>query len=1124
MNNKYWKQKALTPVLLNETDKAYNTVLDLQNAIKQNDILNIAVTGPFGSGKSSVLHTFMTNADTDTKVLDISLATLEADESVLNTQDDIPQNKKDQKKDRLLNRKIEYSILQQLVYRKTLEELPYSRMLKIRHFDAHAIRLISSYIVGFVVLIAFAMNSSFLQIPLLYKMFWIPKNVQDAISVISVMILSIMLYDIIKILIKNYGGIHPSKLSFAGTEVNVRDERSIFNIHLDEILYFFQCTDYNVVIIEDLDRFNTTEIFLKLRELNHLINKSEMVGRTVKFIYAVKDDMFKDSSRTKFFDYITTVIPVITTSNSKVKLKEALKDLGHENEINDEDIRDIAFHIDDMRLLHNIVNEYHQYTVRLNDNDHPFEAKKMLAMITLKNYHPHDFADLHNRSGKLYQTLCPETKRRYIDFAINKRIAQREETAKQSLKAFNANCHLSLKELRISYLMAIVNKVSNQLFSIQIDGISYRLMQAAENDDVFDKIRKGSSFRYVYYGSNYYGSQNATLNYNFSEIEKEINPNFTYAQRATAICSNRKKIEEVLAEIEMEKNNVRAFPICDLIEKYDIYDEDFFKAFMLSDLEEDFIRRGFVAEDYNDYISYFYPGIMSKIDHDLCMDIKLNRPNDYSVPVGNVELVLKELPTTAFRYKSIWNYHILDFLAVNSEEWKDKYALVVDNLIKNTDSYHFLYGYIRYGGQANKVFSDCMHVDSQAMWSKAKSAEEKEQTELLRMWLMECAISDIHKAQIIWINKHFDIIVSISDHFNDEKKKHFVENYYYETLFVSDSQLLREVISNGCYVINEHNMPIVVEVKKSKDDITRLKEIEEMQLAMKMDLISVTWQNLLGYFDNCGNTIDEVLANYIEKHIELLTKEPACSDDKYESLLQHLLECSKFSNSVYREICEVNSFYINLNEKVMALPIDKLKMLIETGAIDYNIETLKSLNKKSEKLTLAYIIYYNDKLSDILSTGILTTTLAVELLNYGGFNTLEYQRIISFLNPSAIKVNEALANRLCDFIAGEYSVCDDRILFEAIRLCNNKPHAVYTATRRMKVSLSDHQLMRKLLELLPKEYHELAELGKQPKYKEAPYNTFLIQTLKEADFISSFCVDKGMIKVYTKRKRGPEGQ
>ena len=50
-------------------------------------------------------------------------------------------------------------------------------------------------------------------------------------------------------------------------------KRQIFNRHLDEILYFFQATEYDVVIIEDLDRFGTSKVFLKLRELNFLLNE-----------------------------------------------------------------------------------------------------------------------------------------------------------------------------------------------------------------------------------------------------------------------------------------------------------------------------------------------------------------------------------------------------------------------------------------------------------------------------------------------------------------------------------------------------------------------------------------------------------------------------------------------------------------------------------------------------------------------------------------------------------------------------------------------------------------------------------------------------------------------------------
>ena len=41
-----WKQKALTPIVLKETDDSFNTVTDLLNAIENEEILNIAVTGP----------------------------------------------------------------------------------------------------------------------------------------------------------------------------------------------------------------------------------------------------------------------------------------------------------------------------------------------------------------------------------------------------------------------------------------------------------------------------------------------------------------------------------------------------------------------------------------------------------------------------------------------------------------------------------------------------------------------------------------------------------------------------------------------------------------------------------------------------------------------------------------------------------------------------------------------------------------------------------------------------------------------------------------------------------------------------------------------------------------------
>ena len=207
----------------------------------------------------------------------------------------------------------------------------------------------------------------------------------------------------IKKLIQAYSNSKLNKLNLKDGEIEL-EETSIFNKHLDEILYFFQVTKYNVVVIEDVDRFGTTDIFLKLRELNQLINESKVIGRPVIFLYAVKDDLFIDEDRVKFFDYIVTVVPTINPSNSKDKLKNLLSEKGHTN-FNDDDLSEMGFFIQDMRLLINIVNEYDQYHQRIIKENANLDCTKLLGMIVYKNFFPRDFAQLHRREGKVFQVM-----------------------------------------------------------------------------------------------------------------------------------------------------------------------------------------------------------------------------------------------------------------------------------------------------------------------------------------------------------------------------------------------------------------------------------------------------------------------------------------------------------------------------------------------------------------------------------------------------------------------------------------------------------------------------------------------------------------------------------------------
>lgn len=1125
-DNNTWKQKALTPIVLKDTDDSFNTVKDLLNAIANDEILNMAVTGPYGSGKSSVIKTFKERVDKDVKILDISLATLDADASLYATENttiagdsgtDIQQPTITAEQKETLNRKIEFSILQQLVYRKALETLPFSRLRKIRHFSKHTIQTMAMYVVGAVVLIAFALQLDFMQIPLFYKTFGFPITIQHVISIVSIILLLTMMYETVAYIIKNYGGIRLQKISVGGNEIDIHDDGSIFNRHLDEILYFFQCTDYNVVIIEDLDRFNTTDIFLKLRELNYLINKSEIIGRTIKFVYAVKDDMFKDSSRSKFFDYITTVIPVITTTNSKDMLKRALKEQGHEGEVADDDIRDIAFHIDDMRLLYNIVNEYHQYTQRLDKNGQHLEAKKMLAMMTVKNYHPHDFSELHNRKGRLYDILSPQTKRKFVDIAINERLAERIKQAEERLAAYDATCHLQEKELRLAYLVAIYEKLPNGTFALIVDDTDYTLSQIADDAGLFEKMISKDVIHYKY-SNRYYNNKIDNQYIDFHDIEKTVNEHFTCHQRVEQIGRDRGRLEKEVQNAKFEKQRIGTYTISELLEMFNLYEDECFKSIGLSDMEEDFVRHGFIAEDYNDYIAYFYPDIMSLADHQLCLDMKLNRKPAYDSTIDNIELFLKELPETALRYESVWNFHILDYIVMHPLSWDKTLRLIVETLVSKSSA-NFLYQYSQYNENgANAIVGLCMKNDWENMWEKFFSTKEEEKRTLLALWLRNCKTEYVDEPRNMWLQQNYDFVASIYALLPKDIRKYVTTEVQYNELTHTNPNMLDITIENGCYILNEHNMPIVVNKKKAKDDITKLDGLAEMKLAIQLDLITTSWYNVNQFFKQSNNAISEELKGWIENKIQKLCKDESYKNDVYSELFQSLYELGSLSDTVYMKLCKFGYWQVDVTNAVLNLPHAKLLLLIQSGSIEYNLDILKSFQEKDAILSCEYMFHYKTQLSEMLALDIVNSSLAEALLIHTGFSTQENKMIVASLKHEAVTVSKVIANKLCALQATQYTVCDENILYDAISLCENERDAVFAVGHKIIESGSDESVINVLISKLPNVYHALSETDNQLKLKDTDYNRFLVQTLEDADYISSYSHENEEIIVTTKQE------
>ena len=131
-------QYNLAPVYIERKDKdgepnpKYGPVEDIANKLGDENVKNIALTGPYGSGKSSVLRTLMRDYP-KAKYLNISLATLEDDTlyKELIDKDKEDQQKKGKEKNEKkipkekdeINHLIEYSILQQIIYKEKAKEL-----------------------------------------------------------------------------------------------------------------------------------------------------------------------------------------------------------------------------------------------------------------------------------------------------------------------------------------------------------------------------------------------------------------------------------------------------------------------------------------------------------------------------------------------------------------------------------------------------------------------------------------------------------------------------------------------------------------------------------------------------------------------------------------------------------------------------------------------------------------------------------------------------------------------------------------------------------------------------------------------------------------------------------------
>ncbi|GAA6254750.1 MULTISPECIES: YobI family P-loop NTPase [Bacteroides] len=1184
----------LLPKKLAKVDASYKSVIELNEALtlaEKEHIRNIALTGPFGSGKSSVLMTLMEDFANEHNFLPISLATLQANEEQIEDKKSEKKepNEKGNKSSELtdaekekrienLNRKIEYSILQQLIYREDTKTVPNSRFRKIVHLTKRELIKYPLCCVFTVVCFLILFEPNFVRVDSIYNFFSWGKTWNTIFDFVAFAWLLFVLYVIARYIFRSYSNSKLNKLNLKDGEIEVIEDNSIFNKHLDEILYFFQVTDYNVVIIEDLDRFGTSDIFLKLRELNQLVNESKIVGRHITFIYAIKDDIFKDEERTKFFDFITTVIPVINPSNSKDKLKSALEKKGCGNDgISDEDLSEMAFFIQDMRILTNIVNEYKQYRDKLCKENSLLNKTKLLGMIVYKNYYPQDFASLHRREGKIY--TCISSKPQFISLAL-KAIEESENALSKKEQIFKQDINLSKTDLRRLFMFNLCNKFSPTPASIHIENNYYSLNQIANDETLFNKLLSVNKITYQYcYG---YGTNTSSKVVDFKQIDKEVN----FSERIEILGKGEAYFKSQRKLIQREKVKVKSFKLAALIKQYKLGETDIYRNLNLTPLMNMFVRRGYLNEDYYDYISYFYEGMVSLADRELLLSMKIEEGQPYEYHIDKIENFVKELKDYMFESDAILNIDLLDYLALHKIH-NEKFEHIMLRLECEHAPLQFLAQYYNEGKQQRKIFGH--FIEYANSWNNITSWNNlTEKDILIEAYLKFCP--KLEQTQQKWLNDNYKFLTEHCEDITLDKSLMLAKTSLFVSLCNGSDDLLDCVIENNCYEINLDNMLLItmhlhindktlsaknlnytrIKATNSKsfishveeniltailcfkdenqdesydsliflltsehidskvkvnyltgqhnhiDSFTEIGNKEVYDIAVISKIILPTWNNVSFYY-KYKNGMSEELNQYINYYTEELSKEiyPETLSNKDE------LYVSLFGSEVLN-LENFQKLLLSFNgefpeiDRLQHIKRERLEILIRHGRIPFNQTAITIMN--NTEAFVEYIIYHSNTFAENLALDYhFTANSAYEILTRGRFTIDNKFGIIGIIPNDILQNSQSLADIAIEvFSQKRQANVEYKILARLLKISSNTNQKIQLITSIIRNGVDNHNNINLFLSSIGGIYVDICDNEKRAKLSNNALNMQLLEVLQKVGFISSFREEKDKLRVYHK--------
>lgn len=1021
------------------------------------DIKNVAITGAYSAGKSSVLASYKKKHE-KLRFLHISLAHFKSPDKEEKTKED---------KTEVNESTLEGKILNQLIHQIPSKKIPQTNFKVKKTISPKSVSIRTIVVVLFSIFIiyftCFNMWKDYVNtLPdNLFKSILSLSTNQYALIIVGIIItclFSLIVYELINIQ-KNRNIFR--KLNLQGNEIEIFEESddSYFDKYLNEVLYLFENAEVDVVVFEDMDRFNAGGIFERLREVNTLANiqLQKENKKVLRFFYLLRDDIFISKDRTKFFDYIIPVVPVVDSSNSYDQFISHLKKGGVFEKFNESFLQGLSLYIDDMRLLKNIYNEFVIYYSRLNNTE--LDCNKMLAIIAYKNLFPNDFADLQLNKGFVYNLFNKK------DFFISEEVKKLDEriSKKNNEIEMAKNEHLkTIKELDVVF------------------------------EDKKPKDYYGQKGNLTLEEQNEYSERenaiNNKLNSKISSIEDEI---FIFEQEIISIKS--KQLKDIIT-----RENINSIfkittknEIGEITNFYEIKSSEYF------DLLKFLIRNGYIDETYADYMSYFYENSLSRIDKIFLRSITDKKAKEYTYQLKNPQLVVSRLKLVDFDQEEILNFDLLTYL-LHSLSYTEYIERFIDQL-KNTKNFKFIGAYFDMTSELSSYIK-YLNIRWSEMFVTALNEHSLTEQQVRRYSIFSIYYSDdeiiesVNKENCLceYISNSRDYLaidnpdidrlihcftlleVCFSGFDYDELDKNLFRAVYEKSLYeINDENLQliqREVlgakndddilhknytllcsrpdsaitqyinqninayfdvilkISDGMICDDENvaitilnNSDLTIEHKHSyisalRTTIISIKEITDgslWSLLLDADIVEYSECNIMDYFN--AVKLNESVITYINRcTIDLDFSKTEYDEDTKGKLFDSVVVCESIENSKYEQILVSLDFYYD-DFDITEISDDKIAILIGNNIIRMTSKNLEFLREKYPDRNYNFILKNIEQYVDIMNDDLFSQDELLEILTWDISDELKI-KLLEFSNEEISVVGKDYSTAVCLYI------------------------------------------------------------------------------------------------------------